>query len=209
MEKRTGKAYWELDDEDYTRVDKFVTETLCDFWQSVLNSSINKYLDNKQRKITVKIDRWDCYSMDHTLSLIILPMLKQLKATKHGSPSIDDADVPAELQSSNAPPKENDWDTDELWHKRWEWVIDELIWTFTQMTDEDNDSQFHSGKSDIVWNPVDKDGNTVPKDGAKWYQLGSGPEDTHVYDRAGSDAHQKRINNGLGLFGRYFRGLWD
>jgi len=38
----------------------------------------------------VKIDRWDTWSMDHTLSYIILPMLKQLSETKHGAPYTED-----------------------------------------------------------------------------------------------------------------------
>ena len=42
----------------------------------------------------VKIDRWDTWSMDHTLGMIALPMLRQLKATKHGAPLVDDEDVP-------------------------------------------------------------------------------------------------------------------
>ena len=36
--------------------------------------------------------------MDHTLANIILPMLKQLQATKHGSPMVDIEDVPEELR---------------------------------------------------------------------------------------------------------------
>ena len=48
----------------------------------------------------VKIDYWDTWSMDHTLSPIILPMLKQLKETKQGSPFVDDADVPEHLWST-------------------------------------------------------------------------------------------------------------
>ena len=51
--------------------------------------------------------------MDHTLAMIIVPMLKQLKETKHGAPFVDDEDVPEELKSTSAPAKENDWDTDD------------------------------------------------------------------------------------------------
>ena len=50
----------------------------------------------------VKIDRWDTWSMDHTLGQIALPMLRQLKATKHGAPLVDDEDVPEELRSTSA-----------------------------------------------------------------------------------------------------------
>ncbi len=44
--------------------------------------------------------------MDYTLSHIVVPMLKQLKETKHGAPFVDDEDVPEELKSTSAPPKE-------------------------------------------------------------------------------------------------------
>ena len=33
----------------------------------------------KERKVNIRIDNYDLWSMDHTLSLIILPMLKKLK----------------------------------------------------------------------------------------------------------------------------------
>ena len=39
-----------------------------------------------QQSIKVKIDKWDTWSMDHTLAHIVLPMLVQLKATNYGYP---------------------------------------------------------------------------------------------------------------------------
>ena len=52
---------------------------------------VAEVLDKVHPKINyVKIDYWDTWSMDHTLSYIIVPMLKQLKATKHGAPYVDD-----------------------------------------------------------------------------------------------------------------------
>ena len=41
----------------------------------------------KERKVEVKVERWDTFSMDHTAALIILPLLLQLRDTKHGVPS--------------------------------------------------------------------------------------------------------------------------
>lgn len=122
-------------------LDKFV-EKWCDRWQTVLNHTINLYLDNKERKIKIKIDRWDTWSMDHTLSMIILPMLKQLRASKQGSPFSDDEDVPEHLRSYNAPELdeygcEGDEYTDTNIHRRWKWILDELIWTFEQHTQDE------------------------------------------------------------------------
>ena len=73
----------------------------------------------RSRKIKVRIDRWDTWSMDHTLSYIVLPMLKQLNKTKHGAPFVDDEDVPEYLRSTAAEPKENEWDTDSNHFLRW------------------------------------------------------------------------------------------
>jgi hypothetical protein len=68
--------------------------------------------------------------MDTTLAHIILPMLKQLNKVKHGAPNVDDEDVPEELKSTSAPPKEDVWDTDANHFKRWDWVMNEMIWAF-------------------------------------------------------------------------------
>ena len=128
--------------------------------------------------------------MDHTLAMIIVPMIKQLHATKHGAPQVDDEDVPEHLKSTTAPPKENDYDVDENHFKRWDWVMDELIWTFEQIAMEDSTKQFFT-------HPTEKFDNF--KDHMEAIKV----------DREGLDAHEKRIENGLRLFGKYYRGLWD
>jgi molybdopterin molybdotransferase len=42
----------------------------------------------------------------------------------------DDIDVPEELRSTSAPPKENEYDTDANHFARWDWVMDEMIFAF-------------------------------------------------------------------------------
>jgi hypothetical protein len=160
------------------------------------------WIHSKQKRtIKVQIDRWDTWSMDHTLGYIVLPMLKQLKATKHGSPFVDDKDVPAELRSTAAPPKENDYDTDENHFKRWDWVLDEMIFAFETKAGslEDWEDQFHTGEHDIQWKKLEG-GNS---------EMIRGPNDTSKYDMKGRKAYQKRISNGFRLFGKYFESLWD
>jgi hypothetical protein len=78
----------------------------------------------------IEIENFDTWSMDFTLAPIILPMLIQLRATKHGSPAVDEKDVPEELRSSSAPPVESKYDIDDNYHKRWDWVMDEMIYAF-------------------------------------------------------------------------------
>lgn len=89
------------------------------------------------RRVKVHIDPWDTWNMDGTLAHIILPMLLQLKDNKHGAPFTDDEDVPVELRSSSAPPKENDWDTDDNFFARWDWIMNEMIYAFTKKLEED------------------------------------------------------------------------
>ena len=78
------------------------------------------------------IHSWDTWNMDYTLAKIILPMLKQLKATKHGSPNVDNEDVPINLRATEEDVlkyKELG-ETDPDFFKRWDWVLDEMIYAF-------------------------------------------------------------------------------
>jgi hypothetical protein len=138
----------------------------------------------------VKIDRYDTWSMDHTLAYIIHPMLLQLKTDKHGAPYTEDDDVPEYLRSHMAQPKENEWDTDSLHFMRWDWILDEMIWAFAQELKDDDEWQFFD-HTDALGLPFEE-------------AIGK----TKV-DREGLEAHQKRKANGFRLFGRYYQNLWD
>ena len=82
-------------------------EPIIEKWSDRLQPfsvGLQKILDKIHPKINyVKIDRWDTWNMDHTLAEIVLPMLKQLKATKHGSALVDLEDVPEELRGTSTP----------------------------------------------------------------------------------------------------------
>ena len=157
----------------------------------------------------VKIDRYDTWSMDHTLADIVLPMLRQLKATQHGAGFVDDEDVPEELKSTSAPPKENEWDTDANHFARWEWVMNEMIFAFECKTDDSWEEKFRSGDIDMLWVPVDRDGNEVPKGEHRYYQMTDGPKNTYKCDYEGMKVVEARIQNGFRLFGKYYQALWD
>ena len=135
----------------------------------------------KKRKVKIQIDKWDTWSMDHTLALITLPLLKQLKETKHGSSQVDMDDVPPEMRMTST----EDWDDQLVFdfyndpelskqniqcdvHDHWNWVMDEMIFAFEFIVDEDN-------------------------------------RYSHKFDQEVED----RVANGLRLFGKYYRGLWD
>lgn len=223
IEKRYNvDYYWEIDDWPRDKLDER-TEKILDWWQDVLNATVNKYyFDRKERKIDVRIDPYDTWNVDDTIAQIALPLLKQLQETKQGSPFVDDEDVPEELRSTSAPPKENEWDTDELLHKRWDWVLAEIIWAFEQKVKDDWQGQFYSGEMDTLWIPLDEDENEIGegkrlmdpvdpeiKAKVKMWRMDKGPNDTSVFDKEGHDAFQARITNGFRLFGKYYEGLWD
>ena len=175
-------------------------------WLVPTMTFIQKCLDVIHPKIDyVKIDRWDTWSMDTTLSIIILPMLKQLHLSKHGAPIADDVDVPDELKSTVSPPTEED-ELDGNHFKRWEYIISEMIWAFEQkQPDCDWEDQFISGVHDRILevSQRDKDGKPMT------YTDKPGPNDTYKMDIEGLKKHQARIDNGLRLFGKYYSGLWD
>ena len=157
----------------------------------------------RKRKIEIRIDRYDTWSMDHTLALIILPMLKQLKETKHGSPFVDDEDVPEELKSTSAPPKENEWDTDDNHFKRWDWVLDEMIFAFECKLNDNWDEEFWTGE----WGQ-----STFEETGEEMFNpLTNKTEKLYTMKNSGNrecdwEARQKvqnRITNGFKLFGKY------
>jgi len=198
MNNKYGEIDWP-DDSEYTKFDKFV-DKLESVVQSFYNVTINKILRHRKRKINVRIDPTDVWSMDNTLAHIIHPMLVQLKATKHGAPLVDDQDVPEHLRSTAAPPKENEWDTDENHFKRWDWVLDEMIHAFECEIDDKWEDQFHSGNIDMEF---------VKDPDSKMSRLVKGPKDTHVFDHDGFKKAWDRRNNAMKLFGKYYHNLWD
>jgi hypothetical protein len=159
----------------------------------------------RKRKVKIRIDHYDTWEMKTTLAMIALPMLKQLKESKHGSPEVEDKDVPKNLRRSAAPKTENSWDTDENFHKRWEWVMDEMIFAFKNLSDDSWDEQFYSGESDWEHVVYESDENGKPL----LYKIVEGTNHSFKVDRKGMEAYFKRIKNGLRLFSKYYFGLWD
>jgi hypothetical protein len=54
---------------------------------------LGRFPKTGERKVSIRIDRWDTYDMDQTLAMLIVPMLKQLKESKQGAPNTDSADL--------------------------------------------------------------------------------------------------------------------
>jgi len=137
----------------------------------------------------VKIDYPDTYSLDYTLAYIICPLLKQMKAVKHGYGWVDDEDVPEELRSHNGT-KDDEYSWDSNAEARYDYIIDEMIWAFEQKLSDDDEKPFfdHSESEGIA------DFNESIR--------------KLKVDREGLKAHQDRKSNGYRLFGKYYESLW-
>ena len=197
--------------------DEPIIKKLSDFLNP-FSIAWQKFLDFVHPRISyVKIDHYDTWSMDHTLADIILPMLKQLRDTKHGSPLVDLEDLPEELRmvgyedwssqlrfdfGDNEQHEKESW---EITHRRWEWVLNEMIFAFEHLVDDKWEDAYHSGELDIKHVPCEWDENGKPK----LYSTEHGPNHTYKLDYEGLRKVYDRMDNGFRLFGLYYRSLWD
>jgi len=93
---------------------------------------IPHYEEREQAGMQITIHSWDTWNMDHTLALIIHPMLIQLKKTKHGYPA-------------------------HLTEERWDEIMDEMIWAFEQKTNENWNEKYYGPLVDNPDNILGKD----------------------------------------------------
>jgi hypothetical protein len=104
---------------------------------------------------------------------------------------VDDEYVPEHLRYAAAPPTENEWDVDDNHFKRWDYVLDEMIWAMEQIVAHDNEDLFF-------------DMSDVNEEADINEQI-----DAIKCDREGLQKHHERIANGTKLFGIFFQSLWD
>ena len=144
--------------------------------------------------------REDSWNADWTIAQIAHPLLKQLQETKHGAPRVDDEDVPEELRSTSCAPKENEWDTDDNWFKRYEYVLDEIIFAMQEVANNyENEPEMFEKVREMVFGEIDPKTMTG--------ELDTGIEiipSMAVLNKA----YHERIQNGLMLFGVFFTSLW-
>jgi hypothetical protein len=218
---------YQIADKIFFWVEKYPEEELENRWDYKLHDKFGTWLastwvadfcqwihDFKKRKVKVHIDYYDVWSMDSTLSPIILPMLKKLKEVKHGSGYIDLEDVPECMRLTNT----EDYDSQSTFdfyndpdltrqnikcdvHTRYEWALDEMIWAFEQLNDENWEDQYWKTKPEIDFDEYPEDEGKTSKP-LRWKVEGEA-------DWEGMQKHRDRIQNGLRLFGKYFQTLWD
>lgn len=175
--------------------------------------NIGKYPKGEgNRKINVHIDNFDTWSFDHTLAHIIYPALLQLKEQKQGVPGDFVNDIGGEdfvEQDSFDFYKETYNESFDKRCKEWDMVLDKMIWSFEQIIKDDYSSLYHHGNPKFDWVKTDKQyPNPISGKMEDTYQMVDKNPDEHWYDFEGHQLHEERIQEGLELFGKYFRALW-
>ena len=157
---------------------------------------IKRYKSGKSsgsiRKIDVKLDSYDHWCIPWTISHIMTPLLVQLKENKHGYGMVEKEDVPEELYST--------YDEHGYSVEAYEYVLDELIWMFTETsTEEANEPEMYKKVGEMEWKELD-DGMC---------QLITTGLEVIPEMKVLNEAYHARIKNAWRLFGTYGQTLWD
>ena len=163
---------------DYETADKIASK----FHAPLLDHIINKPFEIFNEDVII-IDYYDTWNCDSTLSKLIVPLIKHFRSTLNGCPcALDLSDVPLEVRliKSDSDIPDN--------MPAWEWILDEIIWSFEQ-TDSDWDDQFFTPNP-----PIDTE---------------YGPGTSYNFDREGYEKYQKRIQKGHILLGKYLQSIWN
>lgn len=175
--------------------------------------NIGKYPKTKPQRVSVEIERHDTWNMAYTLAYVIYPMLLKLREEKVGVPSVLTEDVGGEdyvAQSSFDFYKESSNAAFEVACKRWDDILDKMIWSFGQLIEDDWESQYHHGHAEYDWVKSDKlYPNPISGVMEATYQMVDKNPDEHWFDSVGHQEHAKRIQEGFDLFGKYYQNLWD
>jgi hypothetical protein len=204
---RSDKFY--LDEEDYTWYDKIVMgffDKLSDFVRP-----LNRWSNNRDRKVKIHVDGYDVWSADHTLAMIIHPVLLKLKEVQHGYPHVDDEDVTEELRFTLTDKEklEHDGTVDDKHEARWNYVLNEMIWAFEQHSRDDDTKQFYHNVDQL--DMIFKDAPGIPK-GTKELSFNHQKDPSkpaYWRDDEGLKKHAERKANGRRLFAKYYECLWD
>lgn len=191
---RTKSDTFFLPEEEYTKFDKFV----FGFFDKLNNlvRPLNRWSNNRKRKTKIHIDDYDIWAADHTLAMIIHPVLVKLKEQKHGVPVVDRKDLPlACLKDASA-------------EEQWEWILDEMIWTFSQHALQNDTDAFYHNVYQLEIIPAATD-DTKKLYSVTFNHQKDPNKPAYWRDVKGLKKHDKRKANGRRLFAKYYEALWD
>ena len=129
----------------------YFPEKFCDWFKENVSPEpfewfYKTFQNQGERTLKIRVDDYDKWSLDCTLSPIIRACLIKFKEDLHGVPVIDQEDLPDDLKYVTKPDHDyNDEDFDK-WTNGWNWILDEMINAFDNIDDEncyrDNDEEY-------------------------------------------------------------------
>lgn len=194
-------CFWTKDKDKYGHSE--YPEWVHDFGAWLSENWIGNFLQwiysKRHRKIKIQIDKYDTWGADHTLAMIIVPMLTQLRDTTHGYPA--NFVYEDQMHGSQGFFEGEDWAFPEDGFEQWKATLDKMIWAFEQVVDDDWEDQYRTGECDFQFEEIE--------DMPGYSRMVDGPNHTMVTDYDGIAAHRARMQEGFDLFAKYFEGLWD
>ena len=158
---------------------------------------IRSYIKATYQRLRYGVADRDCWSLPHTFSNYILRHLKYFKKMRrNGIPSRlcgDMVDIPGLTCV----------DATEFGSKRWEQILDEIIWTFEYMCDED---KFNPIPDELTYS------NREPsQDIVAWLGREKSEHEKMLWNNyyIKSEELNKRKQKGLLLFAEYYDDMWD
>lgn len=165
-----------------------------------------------KNKKSIVVDHHDVWSMDFTLAHIILPCLMEYKEGHMGIPgticSVGGESYDRQLSFDFYTESHDSAFNEKI--KEWNEIIDKMIWSFQQIIYQNYQDQYHYGEWDMKFKDYEGDTSIDPLTGKpeKFFEMI--PPDPQKYwtDFRGLTIHEERIQEGIDLFAKYYRGLW-
>lgn len=137
-----------------------------------------KYTTDKEGKVlALEVGNSDTWSLYSTLAPLLAASLEKFIENCNGFP----------VEFEECP-------------ENWQKVLQEMLFAFQKLSEDDWTKEFCSGEMDIS---IEK----VP--GSDYYQSVKGPNHTFSFDSEKAKKVEERIQRGLNYFGRYYQELWD
>ena len=157
--------------------------------------NIDQFNEEKSDNVCeVEVTRKDCWSLDYTLAQVIHPALVTFASGIQSTAYVENEDVPDELKTAEA---EEDYD---LLDKKWNYVLQEMIWGFGQIKNDLVDEPLTYEYSHEPVTKENEDGTITMVD----HGLKHVPENVVPHKE-----YYERLTNSTRLFGKYYRNLWN
>jgi hypothetical protein len=165
-----------------------IADFLCKLGLQKTFDLINDW--NQSTIAKVKIEEQDLWGLDHTLAIVIhASLLKFRELDKHG--------VPGRITGHET---FDDDENDEKYNSKmaeWNDILDKMIFSFDAIINEDKYfDEYYVVKPDLDC-------------GKDFIESLNDPDCRGIFDNDAYLKHEERVQEGIDLFAKYFRNLWD